>query len=249
MEKKNKKEKGTSFGDNLGWLILYLVLYGICTIPLVIGSVLPLDQDELKPVIIFFQNNGLLISFILVLILFMFVITKKKDLLSNEIKNFKKDKKKSIIYTIFGFALMFGGNLLLSDVIRPHLFSSSMSENQSTLVSIISDNTPIYSLIAYLLMLSVLVPILEEIFCRFNFRKSFKSTIMFIAITSLIFGALHIPNWSLSGELFYDLFVYSFMGVCLAYIYYKTDSICSSMIMHMLNNAISVIMMILPFIK
>ena len=174
---------------------------------------------------------------------------KKKNALAIEFKNFKKNKKTSLIYTIFGFVAMFAINLLLTDVIRPHLFSSSMSENQSTLATLIGDNTPIYSLIAYLLMFGILVPILEETFCRWNFRKSFKSTIVFIIITSLIFGALHIPSWSLSFELFYDLFTYSSLGVCMAYIYCKTNSICSSMIMHILNNTISVFVMILPFIK
>ncbi len=254
MEKKSKKEKGTGFGDNLGWLILYLVLNGICTAPLIMATALknaklPEGKEvALEPAITFFNNNGPLISFILLFILLLFVILKKKSALVEDIKKFKKDKKRNIIYTIIGAIVLTGIGILLP-ILREHLFSSEMSANQAGLASVINDKTPLYSLVSYFLILSIVIPMLEEIFCRLNFRKSFKTITMFIIITSLLFGMLHMTNASLSISFIYDLFMYSSMGACLGYVYYKTDSICSSMIMHILNNSLSVIIMILPFIK
>lgn len=253
---KGKKESGTSFGDNLGWLILYLVVLTVCTTPMVFGSsirtaasTMGKSLDDLKEVINFFDANGILISFIMMLIVFFIVIKKKKNTLLVDVKKFNSNKKKNILLTIGGFLFMFAINALLVGVIRPHLFTSVTTGNQASLSAMISENTPVYSLIAYLLLFSIFAPIFEEIFCRFNFRKSFKSTIVFIIVTSLIFGALHMSSWSLSFEFLYDFFIYFFMGVCMAYIYCKTESICSSMIMHILNNVISVFALILPFLK
>lgn len=249
MKQKETKEKGTGFFDNLGWLILYLVLFGICTIPLTISTLAVMDQNTPTKVLNFFQNYGVIIAFILTLIMFIVIIKKKKNDLINEFGKFKDNWKKNLFITIIGFLVMFIINYLLSDVLRPALFESAMSDNQSSISSIIGYNTPVFSLIVYVLLLGILVPIMEEIFCRFNFRKSFKSKVIFIVITSLIFGILHIPNWNLSFELIYDLFTYTFLGVSLAYIYCKTESIWSSIIMHILNNIISLVIMIIPFIK
>ena len=253
---KKIKEKSSGFGDNLGWLILYLVLLSVCTIPMTMsGAIEAFTNGYGKPIEAleragnFFNVYGILISFVLMLIMFFVVIKKKKEALLLDVKNFNSNRKKNTLLTIAGFLFLIGFNFLLTDVIRPHLFTSVTTENQANLVSIISKSTPIYSLILYLLLLVIIIPIFEEIFCRFNFRKSFKSTIVFIIVTSLIFGILHMSSFSLSFEFFYDLFIYVFMGVCLAYVYCKTESICSSIIMHILNNLVSVFMLILPFLK
>ena len=205
--------------------------------------------EGIDSVIRFFDTNGIVISFVLMLIVLIIVIKKKKDGLSLDVKKFNSNKKKNILLTIAGFIFMFGLAFLLSDVIRPHLFTSTTTENQAGLASMISETTPIYSLIMFLLLIAIIIPIFEELFFRYNFKKSFKSTIVFIIVTSLMFGVIHMPSWSLTFECFYDYFIYVFMGVCLAFTYRKTDSICSSMIVHVLNNLISVFMMILPFLK
>lgn len=251
-----EKEKGTSFFNNLGWLILYLVVLSVCTIPMTISGAIDAFTTEygksieaLAKTSNFFNAYGILISFVLMVIVLLVVIKKKKDVLLLDVKKINSDKKKNILLTIAGFLFMLGVNCLLTDVIRPHLFTSVTTENQANLASMINKSTPIYSLILYLLLLVIIIPIFEEIFCRFNFRKSFKSRAVFIIVTSLIFGVLHMSSFSLSFEFFYDLFIYAFMGVCLAYVYCKTESICSSMIMHILNNLVSVFMLILPFLK
>ncbi len=99
-----------------------------------------------------------------------------------------------------------------------------------------------FSLDSIFLIFSITVfgPLIEEIIFRGYLQSALmKKTGPFLAIflSSLVFGAVHFDLDSLP--------VLTMMGFAFGYIYYKTGSIIPSMILHMLNNSLSVGMLIL----
>lgn len=96
----------------------------------------------------------------------------------------------------------------------------------------------------------IFAPIVEEIIFRGILYRHLKKAGRFIIpllVSTLVFASLHTlaavleQSWS-------DLWfipVYAFMGLVLAYTYEKTQNIYSAILLHMINNAISVAFMFL----
>ncbi|MGT2933455.1 CPBP family intramembrane glutamic endopeptidase [Streptococcus catagoni] len=90
-------------------------------------------------------------------------------------------------------------------------------------------------------LVAVLAPIVEEVVFRgLLFNKIFGlDSCLGLIVSSFLFGALHMPT---------DLgswIVYGGMGLVLGFVYHKTKKLEYTMIIHFLNNAIAVIIMIL----
>lgn len=91
----------------------------------------------------------------------------------------------------------------------------------------------------------IYAPIVEEILFRGVFRKFINRKNLYIIISGVLFGLLHvIDDYQSVSELLF-IFVYSALGISLASLYYKTNNICSNIFMHFLQNSLSVIGMIL----
>ena len=115
------------------------------------------------------------------------------------------------------------------------------SENQNLIVSLTS-SAPIMMLIST----AILAPIVEEGIFRLAFRKVINNKYLFMIISGLVFGFLHIfpTELSMSIALTYSI-TYVTMGVYLAYVYVETDNIWFPIIMHALNNLISMLAIIM----
>lgn len=91
----------------------------------------------------------------------------------------------------------------------------------------------------------IYAPIVEELMFRGVFRKFINNKYLFIIISGVVFGLLHvIDDFQSTGELLY-IIVYSSLGMYLASLYYKTNNICTNIYFHMLQNTLGVIGMIL----
>lgn len=107
------------------------------------------------------------------------------------------------------------------------------------------NNLPI--LVAILSM--IYAPMVEELMFRGVLRKFLNNKYLFILISGITFGALHvIDDFQSVQELLY-IFVYSSLGIYLASLYYKTNNICTNIYFHFLQNTLGVIgMLILKFL-
>lgn len=92
----------------------------------------------------------------------------------------------------------------------------------------------------------VFAPLVEEMVFRgsiYNLLNRYlkKGTAMFI--TSLLFGLLHVFDGALANNYVEVVFVFMYgaLGYMLNYTYAKTDSIVCSVLLHMLNNALSLL--------
>ena len=115
------------------------------------------------------------------------------------------------------------------------------SENQEALIKML-EASPLMMVISS----SLFAPIVEEGIFRLGFRKVIDNKKVFIIISGLIFGFMHIfpTDLSISIALTYSI-SYVSIGIALAYIYVDTDNIWYPILIHGLNNFLSLLLIIL----
>ena len=169
-----------------------------------------------------------------ILLTFYFIFIYKKELISY-LKNFKKEHIKTIIiYEIIGFILMMLSNYIINYIIIPNGISNNELGNRELLYN--------YKLI-YPIILCILIPFLEEITFRLEFKKNIKNNKLFIFTSSITFGLLHILSTTKYIELLY-IIPYTILGLTFSLIYNKTNNIFSNIIAHTIHNTIIVLILL-----
>ena len=90
-------------------------------------------------------------------------------------------------------------------------------------------------------------PFAEEMVFRKSLRNWFNNKVLYILLSGLIFGSMHLLSASSIVELVF-LVPYSALGCAFAYMYSKTDNIFVPMSFHMMHNTIIVLNYILVFV-
>ena len=167
------------------------------------------------------------LSFILIL---WFIYRKElKEEFKDYKKNFSDYFKLGLKVWAIGLLIMMTSNIILNLVF--HVSPSNESNVQALLKQL-----PVYILIATI----IYAPFSEEIIFRKSLDKCFSNKFLFIIVSGLIFGSLHVLTSKNSLEMLY-IIPYGAFGSAFAYMYYKTKNIFTSMTIHMLHNSILVI--------
>ena len=91
----------------------------------------------------------------------------------------------------------------------------------------------------------ILAPFVEEGIFRLSIRKVFNNKYLFILVSGLIFRFMHIfPTELPLYVALIESLNYVTMGLLLAYIYNETDNIYVVVIIHALNNLLSMLMIL-----
>ena len=154
--------------------------------------------------------------------------TLKRDI-KYYVKNFKKYFKYGVcVLFIFGIVEMIVGGIIL-------LVIGNKSDNEVFL-----EQLPYWYQIIYTI---ILAPFIEECMFRGLLKKIIKNKYIFLIISSIFFGAMHVIV-TLPMDPLQWLFViqYSIVGFALAYNYEKTGNLTSSIVIHMINNIITTIL-------
>ena len=162
----------------------------------------------------------------------------KKELIK-EFKKFKNNFSENIDigfkYWTLGIIVMMVSNILINFFI-----TNTQATNEQAVQNMISQLP-----ILMILNAGLIGPLIEEITFRKSLRKVFSNEWLFIIISSLLFGSLHVIPGIIRGssliELFY-IITYSALGFSFAYMYHKTDTVFTSYTMHALHNTILVIL-------
>lgn len=178
--------------------------------------------------------NALVELILLFIVYLLYHRSLKKDLNSFKL-NYKDYMNKICVY----FAVFLGlkiGFALVSGILSALLgVPISGSENQNIIDSI-TNNAPVMMLIST----NILAPFVEEGIFRLGLRSVIKEKYLFIAISGLVFGFMHIfPTELPLYVALIQSIVYVAMGICLAYMYTETDNIWITIIIHALNNFLS----------
>ena len=194
------------------------------------------------------NKENVILQFILSLVLVLFttilyINTIKKDykkLKNNLSKNIYLIIKYFIIFTILKYSVSFLSVIILT--IFKYDTTNIISNNQNLIQEYIKAS-PILMFIS----VSFLGPYYEEILFRLSFKKVITNKYLYIIISGTLFGLLHIFPLSDGITLILGIIQsisYVVMGIYFSYVYYKTDNIFISMGLHLLNNLLSVIMML-----
>ena len=174
------------------------------------------------------HNSTLLFCLFNFISLFIFFI----DDIKQSIKAFKKNITKYITYILSHYAIM----IMLSGISFGifTLIIGDMSTNEQILV----EESKLY----LLLFGCIYAPIVEELLFRGCLRKVIKNDIIFILISGIGFGAWHVLGYEQSLIQYLYIFPYSVVGICLSYVYTKTNNLTTNIGMHFLNNLIATIL-------
>ena len=93
---------------------------------------------------------------------------------------------------------------------------------------------PIYIFISA----AILAPLLEESVFRLAFRAIFKNDFLYITVSSLVFGSLHLIGTPINELLPLYLLSYCSCGIAFAYMLKKTNNIFVSMGFHFMHNGL-----------
>ena len=173
-------------------------------------------------------------EYLLYTVLFELIAIYRKTLLKNGkeyFQNFSENFKQSFKYWLVGFAIMAISNIIITFVLK-----QTIAGNEELVRSYI-DTSPllmIFSTVIY-------APICEEL----TFRKSIKDAInnkyIYILTSGLLFGFLHIVSYINTPLDLVYLIPYASLGIVFATLYYKTNNIFSTITIHAMHNALSVL--------
>ena len=92
---------------------------------------------------------------------------------------------------------------------------------------------------------AICAPINEELTFRKSFKEIFPSKWVFVIMSGLIFGSLHVASYIETFSDIIYLIPYSALGIAFAILYYKTDNIFSSITMHSIHNLLATLLVLL----
>lgn len=211
--------------------LLYLLYSDIIIIILTkLGVNIKVLPNNLKIAIMFLINLSLMIM------LFIFYSKSIKENLKDLKLNFKSYIKDNFKYYVIGLLIMIISNIIIS------FFVEGNSTNETLIREYISI-MPIYMIFSS----CIYAPFAEEMVFRKSLRNCFNNKVLYILLSGLIFGSMHLLSASNLVELVF-LIPYSSLGCAFAYMYSKTDNIFVPMSFHMMHNTIIVLNYILVFV-
>lgn len=165
---------------------------------------------------------------LLMISLIFFIFDKEfkaawQDIKKNHLEYFNKYLK----YYIISVIVMMAANIFIN------ILGGGMSTNETTIRNEFNV-FPLYTFISAV----ILAPILEESVFRLAFRSIIRNDFLFITISSLIFGSLHLLGTPINELLPLYLLSYCSCGVAFAYMLKKTNNIFVSMFFHFMHNGL-----------
>lgn len=175
------------------------------------------------------------------IILGIIIFLGRKEIKSN-FEQFKNEKN-TYFKKYFKYWFLLIGLMMLSNYIVMMITQGGIAENEQSIRDMFQIS-PIYTYIAGV----VIAPFLEEFVFRFGIRKIIGNDVIFIIISGLIFGSMHVIS---SAEVLSDylyIIPYAIPGFIFAYIYVKSKNIFTSISMHLFHNGLLMSLQFLIFL-
>ena len=222
----DKVEKNIfSFLKFVGVLLLLLTGSGIFRIILEING---LDIDSMS------KTSKVFISFggdLVLLAIFIGIYWKcvKKDFVHYFCHGFGKNFMKSFTFFLIGILIMIVGNCFILIFTK-----GTLSANEKAVRDLI-DQYPLYMLF----QIAIFAPITEELVFRKGIKDFVHNKYLYILLSGLIFGSLHVLSSIQQSFWFLYLIPYCSLGFLFAYLYRDTDNIFTTIVIHSLHNMLS----------
>lgn len=182
--------------------------------------------------------KGAIIIYLSVLIIMLIVFFKQ---LMHDFKIFKQYFKEYISLTFKTWLKSLVVMIILGIIIQL-VTNTSQSNNQEALQKMFNSFPVVVALLSMLY-----APFAEELMFRGVFKKFIKSKYLFILISGIAFGLLHVIDDSKTLAEFSYVIVYTSLGMFLASLYHKTNNLFTNISFHFMQNTLGVIGMILLY--
>lgn len=177
------------------------------------------------------STNVLLNTFSNIILLIIFYLLYRKELKA-EFKKFK-DNLFDNINTGFNYWLIGLFIMIVSNTLIAIFFKTGGAANEQAVQKMIS-SLPFVMLIDA----GFIAPFNEEIVFRKSLKNVFKNKYVFCLLSFLIFGLAHVLGNTTSWVDYLYVIPYGALGGMFALAYHKTDTIFTSMTMHIFHNFI-----------
>lgn len=223
MTNLNLSENSKKILIGLGSLILYFVLTELQAVPLILAG---LNLNELSTT--FIAIYSLIYSIVLLSsIALIFNMTLKNHWFDLK-KNHKNYFNKYIKYWFLALGIMIISNLIIL------LINPGATAGNEDAIKKMFEVAPIYTFISAVF----LAPFIEELVFRLSIRYVVKSDWLFIILSGLAFGGMHIiGTYESPLDLLY-IIPYSAPGLAFAYILTKCKNIFVPIGLHFLHNGL-----------
>ena len=212
-----------TFARGIGAVSAYFILNELAALPLILAGV----NISSMPLIL---KSIYSLSYEIVTLAIIYLILKEE--INKAIVDIKQNHKeyfsKYFKYWILALMIMSGSNIIIN------LINGGQIAGNEEAIRGVFGQTPIYMFISAVFI----APLTEEFIFRQGLRNIFSNDKVFIVISGLVFGGLHVVS-SVSGwtDLLY-LIPYCTPGFIFAYILTKTDNVFVSTGLHFLHNGI-----------
>lgn len=183
-------------------------------------------------------QNVMLSAFSNIVLLLILLLIFRKDI-KKEWKifkdNFLENMDIGIKYWLIGLGIMMISNIFINVFLQ-----LGQAANEQAVQGMITS-------LPWLMLINAgfIAPCTEEIVFRKGFKKAFPNKYAFIILSALVFGSLHVITSMTSPiELLY-IIPYGALGAAFACMYQKTNTIFTSISMHMFHNTALILLSIL----
>ena len=228
-----EKEKIISLKGLILCIVLFLVFYYSSYFQLIPILLFNMDIKNLTA-----NQTVMLSAFSNIILLIILLLVFRKSIVK-EWKTFKNDFLENldtgVKYWLVGLGVMMVSNIIINIVFR-----LGQAANEQAVQEMISS-------LPWLMLINagLIAPCTEELIFRKSFKKAFPNKWLFIIISSLVFGSLHVlPSMTSPVELLYVI-PYGALGASFACMYQKTDTIFTSIAMHIFHNSALILLSIL----
>lgn len=167
----------------------------------------------------------------LIIIITTYFKTLKKDL-KKFFKNFLNNFETAFKYYLIGFICMVVSNLIIVTFIN-----NAIAGNEEAVRSLINI-APLYMLFS----VGIYAPLTEELIFRKGIKDIISNNKIYILVSGIFFGFMHVIGSNPSPQDFLYLIPYSSLGIAFAYTYSKTNNIFSTIMMHSLHNTFAIVL-------
>ena len=172
---------------------------------------------------------------ILAIILFLLYFKELKQEFKIYKDKFAYNFDVGLKYWFFGVLIMVCSNVLIA-ILTP----LNNSTNETAVQAMIQVSPWLMLLTA-----GIIAPFVEEITFRKAFRNLFKNKWVFAISSGLVFGLLHVISSFSSPFEFLYIIPYGILGFYFALSYDKTNTVFTSIVMHMIHNTVLILLSIL----
>ena len=188
-------------------------------------ALLNINTNELPTIIKVIYT--LSIELLMMMIIYYIFEKEYKSAFQDIKKNHQKYFNQNLKYYIIGLITMMASNIFIN------ILGGGLSTNETAIRTEFT-SLPIYTFISAV----ILAPLLEESVFRLGFRAIFKNDFLFITISSLIFGGLHLITNPLNELFPLYLLSYCSCGIAFSYMLKKTNNILVSTFFHFMHNGL-----------